>query len=100
MWQQLVILTLQEGRSFPRPFLLPCPHDLLPMPTLFDPLAYLATLGAYAKVSIEADGELYITLEFMRGISSKAQLKPRPSQAFRPLLLIQLRPRGHNAAHI
>ena len=40
------------------------------MPTLFDPLAYLATLGAYAKVSINTDGDRYITLEFKRGISS------------------------------
>lgn len=32
------------------------------MPTLF-----VATLGAYAKVSIDADGERYITLGFKHG---------------------------------
>lgn len=44
------------------------------MPTLFDPLAYLATLGAYAKMSIDADGERYISLDFKLGRSSKEQL--------------------------
>lgn len=74
-----------------RPFFFPCPPYLLPMPTLFDPLAYLATLGAYAKVSIDADGERYITLEYKRGISSKAQLQAKAiAKRYERLLLIQL----------
>ena len=61
------------------------------MPTLFDPLAYLATLDAYAKVSIDADGDRYITLEFKRGISSKVQLQAKAiSKRYGRLLLMQL----------
>lgn len=61
------------------------------MPTLFDPLAYLATLDAYAKVSIDADGDRYITLEFKRGISSKVQLQAKAiAKRYERLLLMQL----------
>lgn len=61
------------------------------MATLFDPLAYLATLGAYAKVSIDADGDHYITLEFKRGISSKVQLQAKAiAKRYERLLLMQL----------
>jgi hypothetical protein len=61
------------------------------MPTLFDPLAYLATLGAYAKVSIDADGEKHITLEFKRGISSKVHLQATAiAKRYEHLMLMQL----------
>ena len=61
------------------------------MPTLFDPLAYLATLGTYAKVSIDADGERYITLDFKRGIKSKVQLQAKDiAKRYERLLLMQL----------
>lgn len=58
------------------------------MPTLFDPLAYLATLGAYAKVSLGADGDSYITLDFKRGIKSKVLLQAK--ERYERLLLMQL----------
>ena len=55
-----------------------CPPALsFCMPTLFAPLTHLATLGAYAKVSIDAYGERHITLEFKRRISSKGQLQAK-----------------------
>ena len=67
------------------------------MPTLFDPLVYLTTLGAYAKVSIDPDGDRYITLEFKRCISSKVQLQAKAiSKRYGRLLLMQLDvPMGH-----
>lgn len=61
------------------------------MPSLFDPLAYLATLGAYAKVSLDADGERYITLDFKLGIKSKVQLQSKAiAKRYERLLLMQL----------
>lgn len=61
------------------------------MPSLFDPLAYLATLGAYAKVSLDADGDRYITLDFKRGIKSTVQLQAKAiAKRYERLLLMQL----------
>ena len=71
-----------------RPFLPPPPALSFPYATLFYPLAYLAILGAYAKVSIDADGERYITLDFKRGIKSKVQLQAKAiaKSSIRPVL--------------
>lgn len=70
------------------------------MPTLFDPVVYLATLGVYAKVSLDADGERYITLEFKRGISSKVQLQAKAiSKRYGRALDAARRTHGAHAAH-
>ena len=67
------------------------------MPPLFDPLAYLATLGAYAKVSLDAAGDRYITLDFKLGVSGKVQLQAKAiAKRYERLLLMQLDvPMGH-----
>lgn len=86
----------QAGET--RPFHFPGPTYLLPMPTLFDPLSYLATLGAYAKVSIDADGERHIALDFKLGVSSRVHLQAKTiAKRYESLLLMQLDvPMGHN----
>ena len=61
------------------------------MPTLFDPLVYLTTLDAYAKVSLDADGERYITLDFKLSVSSKIQRQAKAiAKRYERLLLMQL----------
>ena len=67
------------------------------MAMLFDPLNYLRSLGAYAKVSIDADGERYITLDFKLGVSSKVHLQATViAKRYERLLLMQLDvPMGH-----
>ena len=73
------------------PFFFPRPPYPFCMPTLFGPLAYLATLGAYAKISIDANVERYITLEFKRGISNRVQLQAKAiAKRYEHLLLMQI----------
>lgn len=68
-----------------------------PMQTLFDPLAKLAGLGAYAHLCTAPDGATCVTLTYARTSIRKAQ---REAQAiatkFERLLLLQLDvPSGH-----
>ena len=70
----------------------------LPMPALFDPLASLAALGAYPRLTTAPDGAIYITLTYSSTSTHKSQRKAQAVAArFERLLLLQLDvPDGHN----
>ena len=68
------------------------------MPTLFDPLASLATLGAYPRITTTPDGTRYITLTYSRASTHKSQRKAQAIVTrFERLIILQLDvPDGHN----
>ena len=68
------------------------------MPTLFDPLAHLATLGAYPRITTTPDGTRHITLTYSRKSTHKSQRQAQGIAArFERLLIMQLDvPDGHN----
>ena len=70
----------------------------LPMPTLFDPLASLAVLGAYPRIATAPDGARHITLTYSSTSTNKSQRKAQAiATRFERLLLLQLDvPDGHN----
>ena len=71
---------------------------LFPMPTLFDPLAILAVLGAYPRIATAPDGAIYITLTYSSTSTNKSQRKAQVIVTrFERLIILQLDvPDGHN----
>ena len=73
------------------------PHIIANMQTLFDPLAKLTSLGAYAHLCTAPDGATCVTLTYARTSTRKAQHEAQAIVTkFERLLLLQLDvPSGH-----
>ena len=68
------------------------------MPNFTDPLASIATLGAYPSITTTPDGTRYITLTYSRASTHKSQRKAQAIVTrFERLIILQLDvPDGHN----
>ena len=69
-----------------------------PHAKLYRPLASLATLGAYPRITTTPDGTRYITLTYSRASTHKSQRKAQAIVTrFERLIILQLDvPDGHN----